>query len=217
MDAGPAVQQRSLLWLALGSWRARSHLWTELLVEELLTPFQALFFGLKAPPSQQICGSAASKVCTQGGIPSATAARAESSLLWSLWNTAFPCLCPVTLMKAFNIRLLFQSMHISKQWKLWLSTQLKWALCDLILKCAEHLLGYLWGQWALLGLHCFGNGAEIRFCELCFVLTCVQNLSPAFKDARQEENPFWVSKEKIHKDVKRQTLVSEHYWILEFF
>lgn len=82
MDADPAVQQqRSLLWPALGSWCARSHLLTELLVEELLTPFQTLFCWLKAPPSQQMCGSAASKVCARGGIPSATAERAESSLI----------------------------------------------------------------------------------------------------------------------------------------
>lgn len=64
-DAGPAVkQQRSLLWPALGSWCAHLHLLPELLVGELLTPFQTLFFWLKAPPSQQIYGSAASKVCS---------------------------------------------------------------------------------------------------------------------------------------------------------
>lgn len=62
-DAGATVQQqRSLLWPALGPWCACSHLLTELLLAEFLTPFQTLFFWLKAPPSQWICGSAASKV-----------------------------------------------------------------------------------------------------------------------------------------------------------
>lgn len=152
----------------------------------------------------------------QGGIPSATAACAESSLIWSLWNTAFLLLMSNPTHESTECVLTI-SVHEYLKAVETPSTQLKWALCDLILKCAERSLGCLWGQWALLGLHCFGNRAEIWLCELCFMLLCVQNLSPVFKDARQEENPFWVSEEKIHKDVKRQTLVSERYWILEFF
>lgn len=31
------------------------------------------------------------------------------------------------------------------------------------------------------------------------MLKCLQNPTPVFKDARQEENPFWIFKEKSVK------------------
>lgn len=66
---------------------------------------------------------------------------------------------------------------------------MKWALCDLILKSAEHSdpCEVSEGCWVF---KCFGNGAEMWLYELCFMLICLQNPTPVFKDARQEENPF---------------------------
>jgi len=67
--------------------------------------------------------------------------------------------------------------YFAEMGSLWPDSQKCWALRS------------LWGQWTLLGLHRFWNGAEIRLYELCFMLICLQNPSRVLKDARQEENP----------------------------
>lgn len=140
-------QHRSFPQPALGPWCACTHLLTELLVGELLTPFQTtwtllvLAEGASQPaPQVDLRSSSLKDVCS--GSNSFRYSSCIQNPAWYL-HPFKHCISYAYVQshsrKHLSVYLLFKYMNIWVQWKLWLSTLLKWALRELVLKSAEHL------------------------------------------------------------------------------
>lgn len=164
-------QQRSLLWLALGSWCAHSHLLTELLVGELLTPFQTLSFGWRHLPASRSADQQPQRCVLREEFH-----PLQQHVQTPAWSEAFEtlhfsCLCTIPLVKEFKCVLTILEHECLKAVKtvveysvemgaLWPDSQMCWALARVPVRSVSAsgpslLWKWSWNMviWTLLHAH----------------------------------------------------------------